>query len=309
MRFPKVINPFSAYQDQLKAGEWKIGPDPKGHPYKTDTRFQRRPDGQWVAKIPESNIQQLHRIDPDYSARGRRIAAKVKAQEKAMARIRRPIEARQAIGDPSCPANDNEDFPLLAVLRRDGLDAHIAIVKRYQRLVALCECEPLKGIDYSRTTGMNVEYRNKPLKGEEEVEAAANDNFKGGKVPGGEIEYRAEVKRSKGAFDIPPAMGMPTNGSDSDNPSSIRTAGYSMKFSEDLLISQIDAKPVLARIRDALGPLLDPFEDAVLGRMKFTEIGGKEGFPKRSSSDAGRALVFRALAAAAGAFMQEKHAA
>ncbi|WP_411906272.1 hypothetical protein [Rhizobium mayense] len=218
--------------------------------------------------------------------------------EKAMRPQRKRIEARQSIGDPACAANDNEDFPLMAVLRRDNLSRYIELVLGYRRLVALAEAEPLKGRDYGAGKDLSVVKRSTLKDGVSEVDDAAAADWKYATVPGGEIEYRSEIKRSKAAHPLPPKRSVPTN---SEIGYGVRTAGFHVKFTDATLIEHIDAKPVLAALRAALGPLLDPFEDAVLGGRTFSQIGRGEKFDVKPDV-AGKALVFRALAAVDGAW-------
>ncbi len=39
----------------------------------------------------------------------------------------------------------------------------------------------------------------------------------------------------------------------------------------------MDAKPILAELRAALGPLVEPFEDAALGRRSYSDVGRANG--------------------------------
>src|SRR5690606_3031922 len=140
------------------------------------------------------------------------IAAKLKEEERVMKKLNRQVvgrtatgvvvrrNKRQDIGDPDCRLSENEDFPLLAVLRRDRATNMIASVLAYRRLVALCESEPLKGQSYGdgNANGINVEYRSTLRDGVAEVDEANRKGFKGQQVAGGEIEYRSEVKRDQG---------------------------------------------------------------------------------------------------------------
>lgn len=235
----------------------------------------------------------------DERSEARKIAkAATKLAEKAMRPHRKRIEARQAIGDPACAANDNEDFPLMSVLRRDERSDYIALVLGYRQLVALAEAEPLKGLDYGAGNDLPLVTRSKLQDGAKEVDEAAATNWKDGVVSGGEIAYRTEVKRSKAALPLSPKRSVPSN---SETGQGVRTAGFHMKFTDAILIEHIDAKPVLAALRAALGPLLDPFEDAVLGGRTFSQIGRGDKFEVKPDV-AGKALVFRGLAAVDGAW-------
>ncbi|KAB2716658.1 hypothetical protein [Brucella intermedia] len=235
-------------------------------------------------------------------------AARAKQETKAMATQLRRIKQRQSIGDPAVPANDNEDFPLLAVLRRDKLHGFSELVMRYRRLVAIAEAEPLKGQDYGYDAGLHAAQESKRLKGVEDVEAAAARNWEGG-VKGGEIEYSGKLRRSKGAYALPAMRKVNVKVDayfENDDgtvpiPKTGKTPSLSLKFTDDLLLEKIDTRPILAYLRSRLGPLIEPFEDAVLGGQTLAEIGEKDGFKHKQATAAGRSLVFRGLAAVQGA--------
>jgi hypothetical protein len=215
----------------------------------------------------------------------------------ALAAIRR----RQDIGDPACAANDNESFPLLAALRREKNEALVSMVLRYRRLVALVEAQPLQGVRFSSGQDGRVEHRADPLAGPEAVDAAAETGWQGDKVLGGEIRYRSEVKRSRGAFPLPAKRARPVDAEKQDQfadefvPVSASVA-LAKPFNDEVLIQQLDAKPLLSHLRSSLGPLLAPFEDAVLGGRTYTEIGRGDGVKVKPDA-VGKAFVMRALKA------------
>ncbi|MBO1040423.1 hypothetical protein [Brucella pituitosa] len=235
-------------------------------------------------------------------------AARAKQEAKAVATQLRRIKQRQSIGDPAVPANDNEDFPLLAALRRDKLHGFIELVMQYRRLVAIAEAEPLKGQDYGYDAGLYAAQESKRLKGVEEVEVAAVRNWEGG-VKGGEIEYSGKLRRGKGAYALPATRKVNVKVDayfENDDgkvpiPKTGKTPSLSLKFTDDLLLEKIDTRPILAYLRSMLGPLIDPFEDAVLGGQTLTKIGEKEGAKGVQAPAVGRALVLRGLSAVQGA--------
>lgn len=246
---------------------------------------------------------------PEERAAGReRAAAKAAAERKAITKMRKKFEKRQSIGDPNCRPSENEDFPLLAVLRRDRRDDLIASVMAYRQLVALCESEPLKGQSYDAATGMAVERRSFLRDGVEEVNEAAADGFEGRKsVPGGEIKYRSEIKRSKGTFDLPAKRALPSVATTDGDPIVGRTQSLHTKLNADTLADYIDRKPVLAKIRAALGGLRDPLEDAVLGGRTMQRIGEDEGFRGSAAPSVGKGLVYRGLAILDGFLGSKKY--
>lgn len=259
------------------------------HPYRTNTRF-RKVDGKWEP-IEEVKTRDADRTLPTAEERAAgRHRAKAKAADEArkMAKVRRAIVKRQLIGDPSCRQSEGEDFPLLEALRREGRDDLIAIVIRYRRLVALCEAEPLKGLDYSKSDGGEVVRETKKLTPEADIDAARASNWKD--VPNGEIKVTTKIKKSRGSYASAPKR---TTVAANDNVASgsvIKTESLHVKITDEILNEHIDAKPILAELRSSLGPLVDPFEDAVLGGQTYTEIGKKAG-ERTQPSVAGRAIV------------------
>ncbi|MCD1642461.1 hypothetical protein [Aurantimonas coralicida] len=239
-------------------------------------------------------------------ARDRAQAAR-DAERARMAPVLAAIRTRQAIGDPACPANQNEDFPLLATLRRAANHDAIATLRRYRRLVAIVGAQPLQGVSFQSGDDGAVEHRTDPLDNGELEKAAANGwRTRSGlalqQVPGGDIRHRPEVKRGKGAYPLPGRRAVAVNVEKYDRPAEEYTpvtgfGSLARPFNDSLLMAQIDARPVLGELRASLGPLLDDFEDAVLGGKTLGQIGTAHGIGIGSKPEgAGRALVFKALA-------------
>lgn len=273
-----------------------------GHPFRTTTRFLKDDAGRMLLDDEGFPVPLPHPTDavvqrattPKERAQTRERVGEINARtNKAMAKERRRISKRQAIGDPNCVQSRDEDFPLMAVLRRDGLNDAIRVVIAYRRLVALCAAEPLKGqsIGNVEAAGLNVEYRSVMRDGVAEVNAAHKAGYVNG-VPGGEIEYDGRMRKSKGVYDIPATR--KTSGTVDDAPV-LRTESLHIKLTEDVLLERIDALPRLMRIRSALGPLVDPFEDAVLGGQTLGAIGKAAGMVGRSAEIGGKALVMQAI--------------
>lgn len=289
------------------------------HPYRTTTKFQRNADGSlardaegYLVPIvpPKDEKREKRESTPEEREAGRqRIAAKLKEEEQAMTKLNRQVvgrtatgvavrrSKRQDIGDPDCRLSESEDFPLLAVLRRDKAHGMIASVLAYRRLVALCEAEPLKGQSYGdgSANGVNVEYRSILRDGVAEVDAAHAAGFHGQRVAGGEIEYGTQVKKDRGAYDIPSKRVLPAEVRDDGTPVGGRTESLHIKINEDTIADYIDSRPRLDRIRAALGPLLEPVEDAVLGGQTLRSIGERAGFTGVHANSAGNALVMQGL--------------
>lgn len=263
------------------------------HPYRTRTRFQKV-DGTWEP-IEEAKTRDKPKTLPTAEDRaGGRQRAELKSAEEAkkMAKVRRAIVKRQSIGDPACVQSRGEDFPLLEALRRDEREDLIAVVLRYRRLVALCEAEPLKGLDYSKADGGEVVRETKRLTPEADIDRAAACDWK--EIPSGEIKISTKVKKSKGSHSIPPRRTVVAANDNVASGSVIKTESLHVKITDEILNEHIDAKPILAELRSSLGPLVEPFEDAVLGGQTYTEIGKKAG-ERTQPSVAGRAVVGTAI--------------
>ncbi|UXR90903.1 hypothetical protein [Agrobacterium tumefaciens] len=259
------------------------------HPYRTRTRF-KKVDGKWEP-IEEAKTKDKPKTLPtaEDRAEGRKRAEVKSAEEaKKMAKIRRAIVKRQSIGDPSCRQSEGEDFPLLEALRREGREDMIAVVIRYRRLVALCEAEPLKGLDYSKADGGEVVRENKKLTPEADIDAAKASNWKD--MPDGEIKVTTKIKKSRGSYASAAKRTIVAANDNVASGSVIKSESLHVKITDEILNEHIDAKPILAELRNALGPLVEPFEDAVLGGRSYTDVGKASGEDGRPSV-AGKAIV------------------
>nr|WP_312826047.1 hypothetical protein [Brucella anthropi] len=262
-------DPLNEYHPRMKGD----------HEYRTDTRFERDENGKYTlrAVVPTKEDEKPKIIrTPEDRASGRNFLATKKTKaERLRSRMRKKIEKRQSIGDPNCVQSRDEDFPLLAVLRRDKRADLIAAVLQYRQMVALCESEPLKGQSYGGADGSATVFYS---------------NFEEG-----ELVHSSKVRRSKSAYDIPAVRIRASVINDRGEQVSGRTESLHVKLNEDTLADYIDKKPVLARIRSALGALLDPVEDAVLGGQTLGAIGEQDGHSGRAAEISGKALVYRGL--------------
>ncbi|MEL4069957.1 hypothetical protein WKW50_07395 [Ochrobactrum sp. GPK 3] len=282
---------YDASNDNSQEPVSEYHPRMKGdHEYRTDTRFARDGNGKYTLRAVEPTKEdEKPKIirTPEDRAFGRDFAGNKRATEKrALTRLRKKIEKRQSIGDPNCVQSRDEDFPLLAVLRRDKRADLIAAVLQYRQLVALCESEPLKGQSYGGADGSATVFYS---------------NFEDG-----ELVHSSKVRRSKSAYDIPAVRIRASIINDRGEQASGRTESMHVKLNEDTLADYIDKKPVLARIRSALGALLDPVEDAVLGGQTLLAVGEAEGFKGTAASLAGKGLVYRGLTVLDGFFSHQK---
>lgn len=264
------------------------------HPYRTNTRF-RKVDGEWQP-ITEAIEQRTQRrwLMPEERANGRaQAASRAKAEKRDMAKISRAIAKRQDIGNPSIVQSRSEDFPLIEALRRDGQEALIKVVRRYRSLVALCEAEPLKGLDYSKADGGEIVRESKKLTPEADIDEAAASKWTD--IPDGELKVSTKIKKSKGAYPIPSRRTVVAANDNLPQSHVIRTESLHVKLTDEVLNEHIDAKPVLAELRTALGPLVEPFEDAVLGGKTYDEVGRLNGSAARYSLGVGKSLVGMAI--------------
>lgn len=259
------------------------------HPYRTRTRFQKV-DGTWEP-IEEAKTRDKPKTLPtaeDRAAGRQRAELKSAEEAKKMAKVRRAIVKRQSIGDPACVQSRGEDFPLLEALRRDEREDLIAVVLRYRRLVALCEAEPLKGLDYSKADGGEVVRETKNLTPEADIDAAKDSNWKD--MPDGEIKVTTKIKKSRGSYASAAKRTIVAANDNVASGSVIKSESLHVKITDEILNEHIDAKPILAELRNALGPLVEPFEDAVLGGRSYTDVGKASGEDGRPSV-AGKAIV------------------
>ncbi|MBX4992909.1 hypothetical protein ABID08_002082 [Rhizobium binae] len=269
------------------------------HPYRTNTRFAQV-NGQWepiLTKKPAATT--LITRSPEEQVRERnanRAAAQARAngERRRMAKLISKIAKRQSKGDPATVQSRAEDFPLLETLRRDKNEEGIKLVRRYRLLVALCEAEPLKGLDYSRADGGEVVRVSKRLTPEADVDKAGASGWS--VIADGEIRYSSKIRKSKGAHAEPSKRVVVASNDNAAEGSRIRSENLHIKVTDEVLVAQIDAKPILAELRRSIGPLVDPFEDAVLGGKTYEEVGLISGASARYAVGVGKSLVGTAIA-------------
>ncbi len=187
------------------------------------------------------------------------------------------------------PANDNRElvsWPLLDKLKRDGLHEHAEIVEQYYGLVALMEANPLQGQSPSRSDSFVCEERSSI--DDDDVDVAAAANWPSKQVKGGDLERKGIRQRAK-------APGTASRARQTDEKTVVVMRDMSVKFDERVLIAQIDNRNTMPRLRAALGPLVGPFEDAVLGGSTFGEIGEARHYKGKQAEAAGKVLVMTAL--------------
>lgn len=190
--------------------------------------------------------------------------------------------------DTKKAANDNEDWPLAEQLRRDGNEMLIAVAERYREVYNAAKFEPrLVGTlpdDFwspEQKHTINKETGELKLNGQKKSKTAAA-------LPIDDGTSKADVLTDEKQDELV-AKGPQTFKRRPASPVMRKWQG------EDALIAAIDARPMLDRLQSALGPLVDPFEDAVIGNMTLTEIGLAKGVNTVARSPVGKVLVMMGL--------------
>lgn len=186
--------------------------------------------------------------------------------------------------------NDNRElvsWPFLGKLKRDGQHEDAELIEQYRGLISLMAVNPLQGQDPSRFGDGLVIAERTYIDGED-VEEAAATGFKGSQVPGGDLDNKGERVAAK-------SPGTASHARQTDDKTIVVMRPMDMRFNERTLIAQIDMSGIIERLRQAMGPLVAPFEDAVLGGLTMREIGEARHFKDKQAEAAGKALVMTAL--------------
>lgn len=204
------------------------------------------------------------------ASRARAAMRKAAEIDAVHAELRRLI-ARQSIGHgwDGRAANDNVDWPLAGVLKREGLKDELAIAERYRSLCRNAQLE-LVGQDVSE---------HPPLQ---------RSKF----GTDGELRFGKGAATVKPRGETPPKRAAPTSDESRQHAKPI-----AQKFDDAGIVQSIDAKTTLAELRIALGRLAEPVEDAVLASEKFDQIGRDAIgiLDVEKAAGAGRALVLTGL--------------
>lgn len=265
-----------------------------GHqPVNIDAYFERTgtKDG-WTGGRPRRGKPRTI-INPDGNAERRRIAERDAIGRKKDGRF---------IWDGRTPANDNLSLPVLKALQDERESAPdrermARAVMDYRRLQATAEnpnpTRPAAVDDRSLEREQRTWFDNGNLFKAPQPGALVH-------AGSGAVEYKGirVVDRNE---PIPGRRAIRADLSDGEQ----KGGGFSKvatKWEGDApLLAKIDAVPILARVRSALGPLLQPVEDAVLYAMSLTTIGENEGATNGSTAAGiGKGLVYRGLRVIAG---------
>lgn len=234
--------------------------------------------------------------DPEVLAR-RASLATASAPSEDYLRIRSRLERRQRVGgDGPVAANDNQGWPLAEQLRRDGNEVLLHVAERYRTVYDAAKFEPrLVGTvpdefwSPEQNHAINRETGKLKVNGQKRSKTAAatpsdDGTFKAVAVT--DEAWAEMVENGPVTFSRRPV-----------SPTMRKWTG------DNALIAAIDARPMLRRLQAALGPLLDPFEDAVIGSLTLTEIGRAGGVGQHAAG-AGKFAVMLGLEAVQREFHQ-----
>ncbi|MGU3494227.1 hypothetical protein ACLBXM_09315 [Xanthobacteraceae bacterium A53D] len=207
----------------------------------------------------------------------KRIAEAQAAEASTVSRITKRIAKRQSIGDgwDGKAANDNIGWPLAKALLAAGDGELLKYAMRYRQIETSATSEVLLG-------GTSI--------GADPVQVDQKTWVK----PDGTVAYKGERQLTAAKFvgDIPSTQKVRTNDS------TIKAAApVAKKWNGDAkVIDHIDDTRRLAALRAALGPLVEPFEEAVLHGATLEEVGRGVGTNARSAAMAsGKAVVWMGL--------------
>lgn len=179
------------------------------------------------------------------------------------------------------PANDNQAWPLLQVLRKEGNDELVPVAERYRATHDRAMQEPLAGTWHDdlyvvpkHASKTDPDGRTQGAK----VTVHLAGNMSGGHVVR-ECSKMAEYRRTNGI----------------NNPPRRSISKAKEWHGEDNVAAVLDARSELARYQAALGPLRETFEDAVLHSATLTEIGESMGAALKTGGAVGKALVMLGL--------------
>lgn len=193
-----------------------------------------------------------------------------------MARLTKRIAKRQAIGDGwDGAANDNIGWPLAKALLAAGQGDLLKYAMKYRQIETSATSEVLLG-------GTSI--------GQDPVQVDQKTWVRSD----GAIAYKGERQLTAAKFvgDIPSTQKVRTT------ETTIKaSAPVAKKWNGDAkVIDHIDDTRRLARLRAALGPLVTPFEEAVLHGATLEEVGRKIGTGGRGAAmAAGKAVVCMGL--------------
>lgn len=174
------------------------------------------------------------------------------------------------------PANDNIAWPLAKALLAEGNGDLLKYAILYRKVYDTAKTEVALGIKGSPGQELSVAHKTRL------------DESTGRIVYGGEVVIKSRPEA------IPATQRRATSSDCKQN-----SAPVPKPWKGDLdLINAIDARARLAHLHAVLGPLVEPFEMAVIDNATLAEVGNAAGIANRAGSmGAGRALVHTGLLA------------
>ncbi|MBK1793541.1 hypothetical protein JHL21_03420 [Devosia sp. WQ 349] len=183
--------------------------------------------------------------------------------------------------DKPVPANDNQSWPLLQALRKDGNDAFVPVAERYRATHDRAMQEPLAAT-WHEDLYVVPKYANK-ADPENRTKGALQTAHTAGALSGGHVVRESSKLADKRLHE------------GTRNPPRRSVSKAREWHGEDNVAAVIDARTDLARYRSALGPLLKSFEDAVLHAATLTEVGESMGAASKTGGAVGKAVVMLGL--------------
>jgi hypothetical protein len=214
----------------------------------------------------------------EYRAKRRAVvAAKVKAESRALNNMRRKIRKRQEEGNDwdGAAANDNRiDWPLAKAMTADGNHDLLRVAIRYRAIHDRAMSQPLLGEGVVVGSELSVLHR-------------LVDRGDGVMVNKGEV-----VLKSAAPTEYPAMRATPTS-----SESKKKAAPIPKPWNGDRVVNDaIDARSLLASLHRRLGPLTEPVEMAVIDGATLEKCGNAAGVANRSGAQAaGKVLVYNGL--------------
>jgi hypothetical protein len=185
------------------------------------------------------------------------------------------------------PDNDNQAWPLLKSLRQDGKGELIAVAERYRRTHDSAQTQPM-GTANPNDLFVVPKY-GKSDDPDNRTRGVLETSHTAGEPTGGKVQREtgqiADTRLKAGA----------------PNPARRSTSRVRTDNTEDVLVGIIDARRDLTRLRAVLGPLLGPFEEAVLDGETLADIGTARGIGQHAGG-AGKLVVMMGLEAVQAEF-------
>lgn len=207
----------------------------------------------------------------------------VMAQKKRLAKLdaQRPAWA-------TCPANDNQAWPLAQWLRKDGNEVLLKVAERYRAMYDASIVEvPLIG-------AMPDENSSAPLDRRVHNREDGTVGYKGVRTVKGAIGRLDGDDGSSKVIPMNETIRSAMQSGVSTFPMRPKSPAMKKWNGDRLINAAIDSRKGIYRLQQKLGPLVEPFEDAVLHGETLRAIGEDRGIGQHAPG-AGRVLVMMGL--------------